>query len=782
MSLFSSNANIQPNEWNHIAFTYNKETSNVNLFVNNKIVNSTKLEIELTKSLSDFNIGYSSNINDGEAYFNGTIDEILLYNRELNPKELEYVSKSNNTDLFLKNLVAGRWSFDEFTTQVNNLLDNSGNNNTAVASGNVTRGSTPAFGNHSIAFDGSSKITAPNTSLHTGYMSVGAWIKPTAYGETFIKKEGVFDVGVSSDGFPKMTIGDVSSELTSVLEKKKTEEQQNILDTLTHVEQFSLQNYVIDNVTIGNNGITVNDKMYTTSGLGSVQSDGTYNYLEMSSGKLIVPAYTYITSPTTINNTYYFVVKAQDVNGSIARMTSATGDNFNIHVNHGSNTSVHPFNWPTNNNYIVSTTFAPKDSYIIIVLKILYKSANVYDARIQFIAKPDDGEYITAGYDQEILNMTSGSAINNDFDLGHGSLETSNFKLYEFGILDKYVTDIEFDEIVTYLKTKYYTPELLNQVVESPLVAHFALQNNTKDLTGLNSDAVGHNITYTTNSYNTYIGNTSVQLNGNDSYIDCGKVFQNVSDPNKMTLSMWVNMSELESDKKYPLMSSAGFEWYLNKPSSGTLDTYQNFEINVPIDFGVFATTWRITWTQEAAAGYMRSGEVGIYDAYYEPTFQHSPLAYTSINPSNWNVIYDGNAGQYNLQNNDGPYSYTITFQNAIQLKQLKLGSTDGGAGNSLTGHPSKSVKFEYQLENGSFVEHSTLIMKDITSGENGTETFNTNGGNYPWKVTETIYPLIGMYGMDMFRWNGSKWYHYQSYGDDMVINYPKPIGATTYY
>ena len=67
---------------------------------------------------------------------------------------------------------------------------------------------------------------------------------------------------------------------------------------------------------------------------------------------------------------------------------------------------MHPFNWPTNNNYIVSTTFAPKDSYIIIVLKILYKSANVYDARIQFIAKPDDGEYITAGYDQEILNMT----------------------------------------------------------------------------------------------------------------------------------------------------------------------------------------------------------------------------------------------------------------------------------------------------------------------------------------------------------------------------------------
>ena len=112
----------------------------------------------------------------------------------------------------------------------------------------------------------------------------------------------------------------------------------------------------------------------------------------------------------------------------------------------------------------------------------------------------------------------------------------------------------------------------------------------------------------------------------------------------------------------------------------------------------------------------------------------------------------------------------------------MKLGSTDGGAGNSLTGHPSKSVKFEYQLENGSFVEHSTLVMKDITSGEHGTETFNINGGNYPWKVTDTTNPLIGNYGMDMFRWNGSKWYHYQSYGDNMVINYPKTIDSTTYY
>lgn len=779
MSLFSSNANIQPNEWNHIAFTYNKETSNVNLFVNNKIVNSSKLEIELSKSLSDFNIGYSSNINDGEAYFNGTIDEILLYNRELNPKELEYVSKSNNTDLFLKNLVAGRWSFDEFTTQVNNLLDNSGNNNTAISSGNVTRGSTPAFGNHSIAFDGSSKISAPNASLHTGYMSVGAWIKPTAYGETFIKKEGVFDVGIRSDGYPKMTIGEVSSETNIQIQKHvQTQPPININEIFNISDILVYYNASVYNAI---QGTKINDLSGNGRHMNMIQGsttivdnafvfDGT-NWLETSNIGNTGGNWSHSIScwvkfdewPTSVTgNEGWNVFNVGDGTTSVAYTLSGlwvSGANQSNNIYWTS----YAYNLSLPDLKTTNTWF-----HVCLVLDgTTGKTVYLNGVQIATMAKESN------------LNMVEDTV----FQIGNPGFDhitnnrTVGFKgkIKDIAVFNKTLTESEVNTI--YTTNIDFSTNNLNKFV------HFALENNTKDLTGLNSDAVGHNITYNTDSYNTYIGNTSVQLNGTDSYIDCGKVFQNVSDPNKMTLSMWVNMSELDTDKKYPLMSASnGFEWYLAKPSSGTLDTYQNFEINVPIDFGVFATTWRITWTQEANAGYMRTGEVGIYDEYYEPTTQHSPLPYTSINPSNWNVIYDGNAGQYNLQNNDGPYSYTITFQNAIQLKQLKLGSTDGGAGNSLTGHPSKSVKFEYQLENGSFVEHSTLVMKDITSGEHGTETFNINGGNYPWKVTDTIYPLIGMYGMDMFRWNGSKWYHYQSYGDDMVINYQKTIGSTTYY
>ena len=779
MSLFSSNANIQPNEWNHIAFTYNKETSNVNLFVNNKIVNGAKLEIELSKSLSDFNIGYSSNVNDGEAYFNGTIDEILLYNRELNPKELEYVSKSNNTDLFLKNLVGGRWSFDEFTTQVNNLLDNSGNNNTAVSSGNVTRGSTPAFGNHSIVFDGSSTVSAPNASLNTGYMSVGAWIKPTAHGETYIKKEGVFDVGIRSDGYPKMTIGDVSSETNIKIQKHvQTQSPINIHEIFNISDILVYYNASVSNAIQGTqindlsgNGRHMNMIQGTTTVVDNAfVFDGT-NWLETSNIGNTGGNWSHSISCwvkfdewpiSSTGNEGWNVFNVGDGTTRIAYVLSG------LWVS-GANQSnnIYWTSWAYNLSLPALQTTNTWFHVCLVLDGTTGKTVYLNGVQIATMAKSDD------------LNIVEDTV----FQIGNPGFDhitnnrTVGFKgkIKDIAVFNKTLTESEVNTI--YTTNVDFSTNNLNKFV------HFALENDTKDSTGLNSDAVGHNLTYNTDSYNTYVGHTCAELNGTNSYLDCGKVFQNVSDPNKMTLSMWVNMSELDSDKKYPLMSASnGFEWYLTKPSSGPVDTYQNFEIKVPIDFGVFATTWRITWTQEANAGYMRTGEVGIYDEYYEPTTQHSPLSYTSINPSNWNVIYDGNAGQYDLQNNNGPYSYTITFQNAIQLKQLKLGSTDGGANNSLSGHPSKSVKFEYQLENGSFVEHSTLVMKDITSGENGTETFNTNSGNYPWKVTNTTFPLIGMYGMDMFRWNGSKWYHYQSYGDNMVINYPKTIGSTTYY
>ena len=82
MSLISTNANIQVNEWNHVSFTYNKASSNVNLYLNGSNIANSNLKINLTTTIDDIFIGHNSNLS-GNSFFDGSIDEILLFNREL---------------------------------------------------------------------------------------------------------------------------------------------------------------------------------------------------------------------------------------------------------------------------------------------------------------------------------------------------------------------------------------------------------------------------------------------------------------------------------------------------------------------------------------------------------------------------------------------------------------------------------------------------------------------------------------------------------------------------
>ena len=66
---------------------------------------------------------------------------------------------------------------------------------------------------------------------------------------------------------------------------------------------------------------------------------------------------------------------------------------------------------------------------------------------------------------------------------------------------------------------------------------------------------------------------TAVALSGQEgAVLDMGSVMDKVANPNEVTMSMWINPTELEPNTKYPLMSTNnGFEWSIDDDGTGNV-------------------------------------------------------------------------------------------------------------------------------------------------------------------------------------------------------------------
>ena len=225
------------------------------------------------------------------------------------------------------------------------------------------------------------------------------------------------------------------------------------VEPIRPAHELAFENVAVYGGTIENTGLTVNDVPYETTGVGKLLRDPSgFKYLEMQNGQLRLPPYT--TSPSAISHTFYFVTKAKDADGSIPQMT--TSDNkFDIRIS-PSETGFYPIKWPDTTSWQLTSAFAPKDSYVITVLKAKYKSQYVYDARVQLIAKPDD-EYVYAGQSSELANLpTFDCDLGTEILLGNNDDQTNGFKFYEYGVIDQYLDDAAFDALAHSLIVKYY--------------------------------------------------------------------------------------------------------------------------------------------------------------------------------------------------------------------------------------------------------------------------------------------------------------------------------------
>ncbi|MDI6891368.1 MAG: LamG domain-containing protein, partial [Thermodesulfovibrionales bacterium] len=89
-----SSTGIKPEAeiWYHVAMSYNSTSREIKTYVNGELKDTTILSglnsYEIDTSTYSFEIGYTGAPSDPQ-WFNGTIDEVRIYNRALNASEIQ---------------------------------------------------------------------------------------------------------------------------------------------------------------------------------------------------------------------------------------------------------------------------------------------------------------------------------------------------------------------------------------------------------------------------------------------------------------------------------------------------------------------------------------------------------------------------------------------------------------------------------------------------------------------------------------------------------------------
>ncbi len=105
-----------PNQWHFFVGTYNSVTQNKSLYVDGTLVDSVKTTGEIYPDTGPIHIGHRESDAIGTNHFQGSIDEVRIYNRSLNKTEI--------IDLYLSGLI--RHDIEYSTTSVGDYYSSSG--------------------------------------------------------------------------------------------------------------------------------------------------------------------------------------------------------------------------------------------------------------------------------------------------------------------------------------------------------------------------------------------------------------------------------------------------------------------------------------------------------------------------------------------------------------------------------------------------------------------------------------------------------------------------------
>ncbi|MDH3324956.1 MAG: hypothetical protein OEL89_04925, partial [Candidatus Peregrinibacteria bacterium] len=187
---------LSTGEWHHVLATYDGTGSTgIKLYIDGGLASSstviTGTYTAMANTSRSLEIGRQRNDSGSQVYFNGKIDEALIYNRALSATEITDIYNLGNRKFTqqsaIKTGLAGHWPMDEDSLEWadtgTEVKDESGQANHGDAvnltSGNVQTGRL----DESLSFGGVSDYisVADNASLDPGGpMTMTAWVKPTS--------------------------------------------------------------------------------------------------------------------------------------------------------------------------------------------------------------------------------------------------------------------------------------------------------------------------------------------------------------------------------------------------------------------------------------------------------------------------------------------------------------------------------------------------------------------------------------------------------------------------
>ena len=155
-------------QWRHVAMVHNGAKDKI--FINGVLVNEKDVLGKLHATKYPLCIG--SNPIDGGNYFNGSLDDIQIYNRALDDLEVaDLYAQQSMAPNYTDELVAN-YTFD------GNTNDETPFHNNAQATGALLAGDRFGQANHAYAFNGASdEISAANSpQLNSDYTTVSFWV------------------------------------------------------------------------------------------------------------------------------------------------------------------------------------------------------------------------------------------------------------------------------------------------------------------------------------------------------------------------------------------------------------------------------------------------------------------------------------------------------------------------------------------------------------------------------------------------------------------------------